>query len=348
MKEVVIHAGFAKTGTTSIQLLCRASAGVLAEQGVLYPDLPAPPDDARAQPNHIAALAAFAPQLPRRIRAHRMWGRRLMANLFADFRTGPFQRLVISHESLGALNRIDGRIVRRLAEGCALRYVAYVRRHDEWIESRIEQQMRSSRVITRSPAKSPLTDYERARPLPILEQVRAELPEADIRVRSFDKVKKSGLIEDFLETAGITLTDELAARIAAQPRSNIARQSKMFALFAIYLGAHDPGLEVDMRRAIRVRERQKAPLPAMADSFQVVPHALLEHARRAYNDEVPALRRDFGFNGEPAAEKPDAGRRTRFTRAEFDTIVDYLAPAVAEPRLAQMRAAFGVADPLFD
>lgn len=152
--DVVLHIGTTKTGTTTLQQLFRQNRETLKERGVLYPR-----STGRVRHIELGHYAKGEHKLGRSrtwVRSQRSdadaFRRKLQRRLARELARSQAHQMVLSDEILFRLppysmRRIKG-LVRPLASN--LRLVVYLRRQDDHLVSRYQQQIKTGRTETLS------------------------------------------------------------------------------------------------------------------------------------------------------------------------------------------------------
>jgi len=238
MSKYILHIGYGKTGTTSIQDYLYKNRKTLVEQKILYPD-------------------EFMFNCPMNVRNHNMLGRALagrygwykmkpsdyIAQFEAQSRQIKSDKVVISAESMtGGVQPWEYNTAEKYWEAVSwsinnaagvfrdfdVVIIIYLRRQDQWLESAVNHTIKygglmPERLRTMSDHEliemySVRMDYFRT-----LECWASGFGRENIKVRILDKnrVKNSGVVEDFLDAAEIeqsVLPDRKSA-VAVRNRS---------------------------------------------------------------------------------------------------------------------------------
>lgn len=340
MKRVVLHIGWPKTGTTSFQLFCRTHRARLAEHGCMFPDLQV---GERSAAGHEALLAALLLDPPPHLAPHAARADALLREAFAVFAGSAAPVLLLSHETLSQARGLDHAKLRALLGAAPVTIVAVVRTLDLWVESLYGQGIRAAQAAFKPLPESRLGRLPSIRALPRLRSWRAAWPDAELRVLSFERIRGSGLVSALLGAGGIAAAELTEAAVAA-PLENPAA-GPLATVFAGYasLGTGAPAMAAPLLAAWRA-----AGDPPLGDlRFGLLPPAFKAAARASYLDDLPALRREMGLDADPPAPcgPAELDYRHTLTRAEYQTLVDWLAPHAAGLPLARLRAAFDTAAP---
>jgi hypothetical protein len=149
---LVLHIGSGKTGTSSIQQFLRINRPRLARRGILYPHAPG-----RARHTQLGFFVKTEAELARTVEWTRA-GHGDVAAFQEDFerrltdeiRTAAPKRVVMSDEALYNLSDDSVRRLRALADRIAdrVRVVVYLRRQDDQLISRYQQEVKVGEVRT--------------------------------------------------------------------------------------------------------------------------------------------------------------------------------------------------------
>jgi hypothetical protein len=134
MARFIIHVGPHKTGTTYLQLSCRALASELAARGTVFPD-----------------FWAHAPGNPSMKHLARKLAERDIASLvpqFAGLVDAGHRRILLSSEALCDLDDGGLRCLRTLTEGHEVQLVFYVRRWSELLPSSWRESAKHGQLYT--------------------------------------------------------------------------------------------------------------------------------------------------------------------------------------------------------
>lgn len=207
--DLVVHLGARKTGTSSIQQMLRGNPEVLRSVDSLYPTTP-------GQTRHSKFALFLTPdqeweKLPPWVRKHadapHDFRRQFRQDLLSEFADSGTRRVLLSDEvlfegSVGLLRRM-----RRFARNNArsLRLVVYLRRQDDHLVSRYQQEVKrgETRRLTDRTLHldfSEIYDYAGR-----LAQVAEVVEPDELVVRRYDRGTFTGgsLLADFLDAAQI-------------------------------------------------------------------------------------------------------------------------------------------------
>ncbi len=189
-----LHIGTYKTGTTSIQKYCTAQKDKLLNAGLRY--ITAGPKLAAANALAQAILSDNAPRLTRILN-------------YIESQSGPGDRL-LSAEQFGLLHPARlrdaaGPVLLRPGEEIVI--LCYLRRQDEFLEAMYLQRFYAGRIsmsfaeYIRTGAEGMNANYK-----PLLDLWQATFPEAEIRVRPYQRaqLRDGDVVADFFELIGLS------------------------------------------------------------------------------------------------------------------------------------------------
>lgn len=228
MKTLYIHVGLPKTGTTSIQYFCAVNRKVLEEKNYCYPDMPFYYTNKSRTRNGAFLESLYYDEngvhQPEREKEIVQEGLAMVGELFQRF-----DNVLLSDEGLWtpAYNSRRKTIWEELraageAGGYQVKIIVYLRRQDQLLESRWNQQIKSGTAngklhnntmtweeFTKSSSKYVrlYTDYDKG-----LKSIEKSLGRENIIVRRFDRKEFYGgsIQADFLNAIGLELTDEFS------------------------------------------------------------------------------------------------------------------------------------------
>jgi hypothetical protein len=209
MKEVVIHLGVHKTGTTSIQRTLFAARQTLAADGILYPDI-------LRKGNHVDLYTCFhdAPLKYRAVEAKGITQPDELEKLQAEVRrsfemqlaSSVAERVILSSEAFSRMNADELRrfvsYVGSLGFG-RMTFMVYLRDYITYWESSIQQQIKAGVYIDFAAEEQKLRSIRRYRPF--LEALSACTEPANVKLRLFYKplLRHGDVVADFLEQLDI-------------------------------------------------------------------------------------------------------------------------------------------------
>ena len=215
MKTLYLHIGTHKTATTSLQLFLKDNNEVLKSKGYIYPDFPFKYPYIHEHRNGLFLGNLYIGMDGERDeeREKRYFSEGL--NIVHDiFRT--YDNIVISNERMW-LNFFRGKayILKKLVEdskkhGYRIVMIIYLRRQDQFIESYWNELIKSNFNESRT-LEEYVHDFKRLNYYKILDTFAGLIGEENLIVRRFQGLDPAnGIMSDFLQQIGLTLTDEYA------------------------------------------------------------------------------------------------------------------------------------------
>lgn len=314
-RDVVLHAGTGKTGTSTIQFFLRDNRECLAELGVLFPQ-----SAGAARHVKLNLFMRTEEELADSPVWHRRknpdparFRRRFKRRLFAEIETAGLPRVLFTDEEVfkasdGALRRL-ARITRPIAAN--LREVVYLRRQDDHLVSRYQEGVKIGWIKRLEEWGledfSGLYDYA-AR----LDQHRRVLAPDELVVRRFDRSSfpDGSLLQDFLDAAGIDARADEMQQVQDRNQSLDAESVEFLRLLNLHRvqeQGETPGL-IDNRRLFdRLAAASTGPTLTLPDPF-------LDAFMEQWADSNRQVARDV--LGDPTGVLFPAPRRTRGTTSE--------------------------------
>jgi hypothetical protein len=337
-KSVVIHIGFPKTGTTSIQKFCNKNRNLLQDQGIIYPRLSI--RSAKKNPiNHTAFMEGLLTKPPKRLAADQVMAREAVSRVLDDFRSSSATTIFITHETISQRNDIDFELLRRWVGSDRLSIIVLVRTFDEWLESLYAQGVRSGLKIARPFTKTRLSHLEHVRFITGLRRFRQELPLARLTVLGFDQLKRTGLIAAVLRCAGVN--DEPLLKAAGSFEAKNVSRPMSDVLFAAYASvALGDGHAAHRVTSILDQVRQDAALPPFP--VCLMPFDLRSLARESYRADLPSIESEFGVKiDDPGpVTNADVDKRTFLTSTEYEFLADLVGPRLKRDEASKLRAGY--------
>jgi hypothetical protein len=265
-ESIVLHLGAGKTGTSSIQYLLGGNRQILADHGVLYPRTPG-----GARHTRLGMYAKADDELVR-TGAWRRMGRPDPRRFRRRFRRR-LPRVVFSDEALFSLSEEAMRRLRRLtrAIGGEVRAVVYLRRQDERLVSRYQQEVKTGNVATLAAWAADyganLHDYHQR-----LVTWRGVLGGSAIVVRRFERSAfiNGSLYDDFLTAAGIDLPSDRLTSTETRNESLDAESLEFLRLLNIHRvenEAAETGYIDNTAVVERLREQDLGPMLTLPDDL---------------------------------------------------------------------------------
>jgi hypothetical protein len=291
VKTIYFHIGWPKTGTTSIQKFLRDGRRRLAQSGWFYaPNLleaAAGQDRPVSDVMHSAILKELLPKR-RKVAALKPGFSPLRATLEA-FEASNCHTMVLSNENLfWSAPRIGQERLPESWRDHRVHLIAYARRFDEYYPSLYKQRVGAGATFVRSYAdfvESRLSN----RPISVyLEQLQA-LYGGRVRLRSFDRARRRGLLRDFCDV--IRLPDALRAPDMEAYRANVSL-SDAAALLLLELrrrGAAE-ALTAAVRKTLSRSDGKARDAGGPLSQIRIGEPGLQETLRTAFNAEADDLR----------------------------------------------------------
>ncbi|MFY0312383.1 hypothetical protein ACFMBG_21080 [Leisingera sp. D0M16] len=251
MKQLFLHIGFNKTGSTSIQTDLVRNAAVLERAGYLYPGRPS---DSYMQDTQHSPLAAALPERrlnwlrpPKKARLGQA-----LSDLLEAISRSPAPNVILSSEAFGGLDMTREHVQRirgKLAD-FDITAVAYIRRQDTYFLSTYQESIKNG-------ATHPFefSNFRKNRQLGFsrrLEPWRHVLGNDRVIVRPFDKAfwPQQELFFDFLTAIGAPLSGITPLKNPANESFDY-RSVEVMRLLNISLKELLPGLTAPKQTAVR-------------------------------------------------------------------------------------------------
>jgi hypothetical protein len=210
MKQLYIHIGLHKTGTTAIQHFLHTNRTALEAAGYLYPG------------KEIAQHAIgwmFNEIHP----SHRNLVRECH-ELFEEVKNSDCDKIVLSSETISAYKRANAPKLKQyldleLDSEWSAKIIVYLRRQDHWLESRYMENIRtdyslSSKYLKEYTFSEFLANYRQYYELDYYQRLQSwkeVFGLENIVVRAYEKLQWQGdITQDFLQAIGITRYDKFA------------------------------------------------------------------------------------------------------------------------------------------
>ena len=238
-EQVVLHLGAGKTGTSSLQYLLAANREVLAADGTLYPRTPG-----KARHTRLGMFAKSDEELVRTGAWRRMgrpdprrFRRRFRRRLLQEVADAGARQVLFSDEALFGLPEDAMRRLRRLtrAIGGDVRVVVYLRRQDERLVSRYQQEVKTGSVATLADWAAGygtnLHDYHQR-----LSTWCRVLGRSALVVRRFERSSflNGNLYDDFLDAVGTGLSADRLTPVQTRNESLDAESLEFLRLLNLH------------------------------------------------------------------------------------------------------------------
>lgn len=220
-RELWLHVGLPKTGTTTIQLALRDNAAWLAERGWSYPEA------ARQGMAHHRLIPAVIDPPPDRDWIDRSGADGVLDELIAEIRNGCAERVILSSEALGRSPEATGRLLDRFRDAfpstrCTI--LVLLRRQDHNLEAYHNQTLKTGAEQATDedlaglslPDLDWLLDYRA-----LLGRFVERCGDATLVVHPFEAGQLgAGLVETVLDLLGLVADEDLHRPGAANERRN--------------------------------------------------------------------------------------------------------------------------------
>lgn len=304
-RDVVLHIGTGKTGTSSVQQFLHLNRVRLAEQGILYPRTPGPRRHLR-----LGLYIRTDDELDAQMAWHTVGGptpakfrRRFERRFLRELDDAGCPRVLLSDEALygaspEALQRLRG-LTDRIAR--TLRLVVYLRRQDDHLRSRYQQVVKTGEVrrfVDRVAAMDYTTTYDYHARLRLWQRL---IEPTEFVVRPFEREGFPGgsLVQDFLDAAGLELRAADLEQVPTLNQSLDAESVEFLRILNLYRVEHEgarPNL-ID-NRAYVARLAAASTGPTLT-----VPNDVLEDFMARWEESNRAVARDF-LGGEALFRAP--------------------------------------------
>lgn len=333
-RRLILHLGLSRTGTTSIQGFFRRNPDTLAAAGILYPKvgagIPSHPSFERTaltthldeETNHVA----LALEIHRRDHDADVASVEtpLWAAAFAQIEASGAHTAIISFENFSVQvgkYRFDV-LTPRLRDFDVLGMV-YLRRQEDWAPS-----LYGHKVLGRQRFAVSFSDYitslgRRLQYSTILDTIRNHIPLDRLAVGNFDQAR-SGLLEDFLDRAGLPRDQLLSAGERSVRNASFPPWAILFLLRCNQAGLSDEAF-LQVRRALGFQAAGKKKL-ALGPGLDLATPAERAALRKATADDADRLAERYGVvlggeTSEPMTYRP-------FDESDFRAIRAAIAPRV--------------------
>ena len=207
MKRVILHIGYPKTGTTSIQDWLTENADQLEEQGVRYVRAGRYPLGSGS--DHIQHVN-LGLDLRGSKRANPKRG--LVRDAAEEIARSSCQTYVISSENFASFKPdMIARLASELQGGGALDWtvIVYLRRQDQWTESLYSTRLRRNTLYSFDEYLEHSNLVSAAHFAPRMQEWEAVFGRESLVVRDFGQAVGVGIVQDFLACAGIATDGNL-------------------------------------------------------------------------------------------------------------------------------------------
>ncbi|UAL29324.1 hypothetical protein K8W59_16365 [Nocardioides rotundus] len=260
--DLVVHLGTGKTGTTVIQQHLRANPGALASAGALFPASPGRFRHTRfgmyLRPDGELVRSDDWRRKPDRP-APAVFRRRVERQLRAEVAAAGLPTLLLSDEALFSSSPAAMDRLREFADGWgrSLRLVVYLRRQDDHLASRYQQVVKAGGLqrLDAWAAQDRSSFYDYAGRLALWQE---RVGPDHLAVRPFERaqMRDGSIVTDFLDAAGLSVTEDLTPAQGDANESVSALAVEMLRVHNLYLVEHQgarPRLIANGHRVGRLR-----------------------------------------------------------------------------------------------
>ena len=340
-RDLVLHIGSGKTGTSSIQAFLNRNRERLGDLGLLYPQVPGQRRHVRfglffRSDEDLEQQASWARQKQSSAEEFRKNFRR---DLLEEIERSGKDRVLVSDEALygspaDALRRLHT-FVATIAR--ATRVVVYLRRQDDHLSSRYQQVVKIGEVRrfterTEQMNSAATYDYHTR-----LDTWRRLVEPTEFVVRRFerDAFVDGSLYQDFLDATGVDLRASELEQVEPRNESLDAEAVEFLRILNIYRVENEgarPGLINNRRLTARLAESSNGPTLTL-------PEGQLDSFMALWEKSNEAVARDF--LGDETGQLFVSSRRTRNTTTE-----QRLEPARLDHYLELLELPMPMHDPL--
>ncbi|ELS03707.1 hypothetical protein Xen7305DRAFT_00034310 [Xenococcus sp. PCC 7305] len=212
MKQIIIHAGFHKTATTSIQETCAINQDKLAEQGFYYPIFHL---DNRVINNHSIPFYSLFTSKPEQYHMNMIWGvdsqeaNSRYEEQLNQILEQNYEKIIISGEDISELSQAELEKIKTKIDlfGYSLRIITVIRSPFSAINSMIMETVKNGYCIEDLNLTS---NTDKSRIITKIETIEAVFPEAEFYSFRDSLKHKNGPVGFFLELIGVNDFSNLA------------------------------------------------------------------------------------------------------------------------------------------
>jgi len=298
-KQITIHVGAPKTGTSSIQGFLAANDELLRQRGLLYPTGRLHPVFGAAI-NHSVLVFALTGMMHHLFDFDRDTARQITHESLAKALADPENdHVLLSHEMLySTINDLDVDLLQEIIGDNAVRILIYARRLDDWNESLYRQiiwgRIQPTSTVHHGLRIPKIEDTPHIRnlaqhsPGAVADRYAEILPQAEITVRPFSiHQKNGGLISGFLDVLGVP-TEKILADAQPPRRLNTSRPNAA-TLLLWHLQQTDLPTDVIFkvsRAALKQAKIENPPEDIESGKFHFLPEKFARLGRSIYANDV--------------------------------------------------------------
>jgi hypothetical protein len=342
-KEVFLHAGLAKTGSTAIQVHFHKNREAYRSQGLCYPqirvDIPNAQANIREGANHAALVYPFlrrSSPLVSRVGRNLPEGGRL-SDVLREFYDGDFQKLLLSSELISEAISNNNLHEREFAEqfsDISVRPILYVRRFDHWVESYWKQMaafhiasMPIDKIVTRISARPPSN---------VAHKFGDWFGDDSVIIRSYDTLEKntdaSGptLLDDFLGQIGIPVQNSTmeSTNKSAVVHASLSIESSLLLAGLLGFDANEKrsvwqALRNFEARGLVPRNRKSCLDPTTFQVLIELTNREFENINKRFHAELPMV----------SEHSETCDTAARLTKSETAHLIDLLATVLKPPQM---------------
>jgi hypothetical protein len=272
-RDLVLHVGSGKTGTSSIQGFLHRNRAQLAELGTLYPQSPGHPRHSRLGLFLKSGSEMMdSPEWRRQKQSDPAQFRKTFRRqLFAELERAGLPRVLFSDEILFGSPASSLRRLRRFCDrfGKSLRIVVYLRRQDDHLVSRYQQGVKIGWVVRLDDwAREDMTSlYDYYARLRMWERLVAPT-ELVVRRYESDYFAEGSLLQDFLDAVGIDARADQMEQVSNLNESLDAESVEFLRLLNLYRVENEsatPGLINNRALVSRLATTSTGPVLTLSD-----------------------------------------------------------------------------------
>lgn len=337
-RRLILHLGFPRTGTTSVQGFFRRNPDALAAAGIIYPKIGAGvpghkafqrtaiPSSLGEETNHVAlALEIHQPGGGGASLDTPLW-----AIAFDQIEASGAHTAIISYENF-ALHAENYRFDALAAKfrDFDVSGLVYLRPHEDWVVSLYEQTVRGKQRLAVPMADFPVyRGLRRFRYSAKLDTVSDHLPWAHLVVGNFDQAARRGLLEDFLNKADLPADRLLAAGEQSLRNASLPHWAILFLLRCNRAGLPDAAF-AEVRRALTAYRGPGGAGLALRPGLDTATPGERATLRKATADDAGRLAERYGVTLCAGTAAPVEHRP--LDEGDVEAITQAIAPRLTRP-----------------